>query len=47
MTEEDETAALEELEELLEKRLVNARAGGVSSRSVEEIFEDAYRENEE
>lgn len=42
----DEAAALEELEELLEKRLANARAGGVSSRSVGEIFEAAFREND-
>jgi len=41
----DEAAALEDLEELLKKRLANARAGGVSSRSVGEIFEAAFREN--
>lgn len=43
---EDETAALEELEAMLEKRLANARAGGVSSRSVGEIFEAAFSEND-
>ena len=41
---EDETAALEELEELLEKRLANARAGGVSSRTVADITEQVKQE---
>ena len=42
----EEAAALEEHEELLEKRLADARAGGVSSRSVDEIFKAAYQEND-
>lgn len=41
---EDEAAALEELEELLEKRLANARAGGVSSRTVADIAEQVKQE---
>lgn len=40
----DEAAALEELEALLEKRLANARAGGVSSRSVSDIVEQVTSE---
>lgn len=42
----EEAAALEELEALLEKRLASARAGAISSRSVGEIFEAAFREND-
>ena len=41
---EDEAAALEELEELLKKRLANARAGGVSSRTVADIAEQVKQE---
>ncbi len=40
----DEAAALAELETLLDKRLANARNGGVSSRSVGDIVEQVKRE---
>jgi len=40
----DEAAALGELEALLDKRLTNARAGGVSSRTVGDIVEQVKRE---
>ena len=40
----DEAAALAELEALLDKRLANARAGGVSSRTVGDIVEQVKRE---
>ena len=43
---DDEAAALEELEILLEKRLAKARAGGMSSRSVGEIFQAAFEESD-
>ena len=40
----DEAAALAELESLLEERLTNARAGGVSSRTVGDIVEQVKRD---
>lgn len=40
----DESAALAELETLLDRRLANARAGRVSSRTVEEISDQVKRE---
>lgn len=43
---EDEPAARERLEALLEERLASARAGWISSRSVNEVFEAAFREND-
>lgn len=42
----DEAAALAELEALLLKRLANARAGGLSTRTVEDIFEQVRREQD-
>ncbi len=42
----DEAAALTELEVLLEKRLAKARAVGVSTRTVEDIFQQARDEAE-
>ncbi len=41
----DEQAALDELGALLQKRLREAEAGGISKRTVEEIFEQAIRES--
>ncbi len=41
---QDEDQALLELEALLDKRLANARAGGVSSRTVEDIFDQVRHE---
>lgn len=40
----DEAQALEDLEALLDKRLANARTGGVSSRTVGNIVEQVKRE---
>ena len=40
----DEELALGELETLLDKRVKAAEAGAVSSRTVEDIFQDVYRE---
>jgi len=40
---EAETAALKELEELLDDRIRSAQAGGVSRRTVSEVFADAAR----
>jgi hypothetical protein len=40
----DEEAALRELETLLDQRSKAAEAGAVSSRTVEGIFQDVYRE---
>ena len=42
----DEAAALVELEELLQKRLEHARAGGISKRTVGEIFDAVIAEAE-
>ncbi len=42
----DEEAALRELEALLDKRLKAAEAGAISSRTVENIFQDVYRETQ-
>jgi hypothetical protein len=39
----DEEAALRELEALLNKRVTAAEAGAISSRTVEDIFQDVYR----
>ncbi len=44
LPESDEAAALAELETLLDKRLANARNGGVSSRTVGDIVEQVKRE---
>lgn len=41
---EDETAALEELEQLLDARMERARTEGFSTRTVEDIFAAARRE---
>lgn len=41
---DEEDAALAELEALLDKRLKNARADGVSSRTVGDIFEQVKRD---
>jgi len=40
----DEEAALQELETLLDKRLKAADAGAISQRTVQDIFQDVYRE---
>ena len=40
----DEANALAELEDLLEKRLANARENGFSTRTVEDIFQQARDE---
>lgn len=40
-----EEQALAELEEVLDKRLANARAGGVSTRTVKDITEQVKRES--
>jgi len=41
---EDEAAALEELEAMLDARMKRARTEGFSTRTVEDIFEAARRE---
>ena len=41
--EDDEVAAVRELEAILEKRIQSARDGNISKRTVDEIFEAAYR----
>ena len=41
---QDENKALAELEAILDKRLKNARAGGVSKRTVGDIFDQVKRE---
>ncbi|MCB9834308.1 MAG: antitoxin [Planctomycetes bacterium] len=40
----DEDGALEELEALLDSRLKNARAGGLSKRSVDDVIAQVKRE---
>jgi uncharacterized protein (DUF1778 family) len=42
----DEAAAMAELEELLRKRVEHFKAGGVSKRTVHEIFEQVIAEAE-
>jgi len=42
----DEKAALGELETLLDQRIKAAKAGAVSSKTVEDIFQDVYRETQ-
>ena len=41
---QEEEAALAELEALLERRLQNARAGGISRKTTGDIFEQVKRE---
>ncbi|MEO0851903.1 MAG: antitoxin [Cyanobacteria bacterium J06648_11] len=42
----EEETALAELERLLEQRIANARENGPGSRSVDEIFGEAYQAND-
>ena len=42
----DEESALQELEVLLDKRIKAAKAGAISKRTVEDIFQDVYRETQ-
>ncbi len=44
-TSSDEDIALNELETLLDERIKAARAGKISKKTVEEIFQDAYSES--
>ncbi|MBX3616621.1 DUF1778 domain-containing protein [Nitrosomonas sp.] len=44
-TSSDEDMALNELETLLDERIKSARAGKISKKSVEEIFQEAYSES--
>jgi hypothetical protein len=41
----DEDMALNELEMLLDERIKSARAGKISKKSVEEIFQEVYSES--
>ena len=41
----DEDMALNELETLLDERIKSARAGNISKKSVEEIFQEVYSES--
>ena len=41
----DEDMALNELETLLDERIKSARAGKISKKSVEEIFQEVYSES--
>ncbi len=43
-TSSDEEMALEELETLLDERVKLAKAGKISQKSVEEIFQEVYSE---
>ena len=43
-TSSDEDIALNELEALLDERIKSARAGKISKKSVEEIFQEVYSE---
>lgn len=42
----DEDAALGELEAILDERIAKAKAGGISKRTVGEIFEGVYRDHD-
>ena len=44
-TSSDEQMALNELEILLDERIKSARAGKISKKSVEEIFQEVYSES--
>jgi uncharacterized protein (DUF1778 family) len=44
-TSSDENMALNELEMLLDKRIKSAKAGKISKKSVEEIFQEVYSES--
>lgn len=44
-TSSDEDMALNELEMLLDERIKSARAGKISKKSVEEIFQEVYSES--
>ncbi|MBL0010383.1 MAG: DUF1778 domain-containing protein [Nitrosomonas sp.] len=44
-TSSDEDIALHELEMLLDERVKSAKAGKISQKSVEEIFQEVYRES--
>ena len=44
-TSSDEDMALNELETLLDERIKSARAGKISKKSVEEIFQEVYSES--
>ena len=44
-TSSDEDMALSELETLLDERIKSVRAGKISKKSVEEIFQEIYGEN--
>jgi len=44
-TSSDEEMALNELEAFLDKRIESARAGKISKKSVEEIFQEVYSES--
>lgn len=44
-TSSDENMALNELEMLLDKRIKSAKAGRISKKSVEEIFQEVYSES--
>ncbi len=44
-TSSDEDMALNELEAFLDKRIESARAGKISKKSVEEIFQEVYSES--
>ncbi|MDR4513636.1 antitoxin [Nitrosomonas sp.] len=44
-TSSDEEMALEELETLLDERVKLAKAGKISQKSVEEIFQEVYSES--
>ncbi len=41
----DEESALNELEMLLDDRIKSAKAGKISKKSVEEIFQEVYKES--
>ncbi len=45
-TSSDEELALHELETLLDERVTSAQAGKISQKSVEEIFQEVYRESD-
>ena len=44
-TSSDEEMALHELEALLDERVKSAKAGKISQKSVEEIFQEAYSQS--
>jgi Antitoxin ParD len=45
-TSSDEKLALLELETLLDERVTSAKAGKISQKSVEEIFQEVYSESD-